>query len=542
MEKALERKTDGNTGNPEAGTSGTEQIENRSQKCEQGEKSGRKLILIEPTSPGKHIYSAMKLPRLGAILLGTIARQAGWEVRVYVEDIDEVDYADVLTADLVGISTITSTANRSYAIADAIREFGVPVVMGGPHVTFLASEALEHCDFVVRGEGEKALPALMSALFSNKDYRNIPNLSYREEDGTVLHNDMSEFIEDLDSLPNPDFNLIVGWKQAKGFGSKPILPILTSRGCPFGCTFCSVIGMFGRKMRFRSVDNVIGEIEAGSTPDTHIFFYDDNFTGNKKRAKALLRKIGSRESILSNWSAQVRTDVAKDQELMNLMRDTNCSHVYVGFESVNPEALKEMKKKQELQDMQKAVSVFKRHGINMHGMFVYGFESDTKQSLDQTLQFAIKSNLLSAQFLLLTPLPGTPLFDSLKEQQRISTTDWSHFDAHHVVYTPRNIGPWDLQRAQMKAHDRFYSKWRTLQHLTGGHFTDGLLYLYARNLNKHWKKANNIYLKALKIAKKAKGLSVYFDFEIDLSEVKRKVREAAEGLAIKGIPVGAPAY
>lgn len=484
----------------------------------------------------------MKLPRLGAVLLGTIARQAGWTVRIYFEDICEVDYADVLTADLVGISTITSTANRSYAIADAVREYGVPVVMGGPHVTFLASSALEHCDFVVRGEGERALPALMNALINEDDYTNIPNLSYRLEDGTIRHNDLGGHIEDLDSLPNPDFSLIVGWKHARGFSSTPILPVLTSRGCPYGCTFCSVIGMFGRKMRFRSVDNVIGEIEKNSEPGMHVFFYDDNFTGNKKRAKSLLEKASCNEHLWSNWSAQVRTDVAKDAELMKLMRDTNCSHVYVGFESVNPEALKEMKKKQELRDMQKAVSVFKRHGINMHGMFVFGFDSDTTDSLDQTLQFAIRSNLLSAQFLLLTPLPGTPLFDSLKEQDRLSATDWSHYDAHHVVFKPSNITPWDLQRAQMRAHDRFYSKWRTIRRLTGGHFGDGLIYLYARNLNKHWKKANNVYLKALKIAKKAKGLRVHFDFEIDLSEIKRKVQEAAEKLALNGEPVGVGIY
>jgi len=465
------------------------------------------------------------------VLLGTIAREMGWDVRVYVEDIAGVDYRDVLTADLVGISTITPTVDRAYAMADALREYGVPVVMGGPHVTFLAEEALTHCDYVVRGEGEAVLPMLMEAVAGGGDLNHIPNLSYRDGNGDVHHNPRDSAAVDMDSLPYPDFDLIVGWKKAKSFGLTPIIPIQTSRGCPFGCNFCSVISMFGRKIRLRSVEKVVGELERYRDERVHVFFYDDNFAANKKWTKELLRAligIGFR----AKWSAQVRADAAFDAELLDLMKRANCSNVYVGFESVNPTALEEMKKKQKVEDMVRAVEEFSRHGIEVHGMFVFGFDSDTKASLNSTIRFAMRSDILSAQFLILTPLPGTPLYDTLKEQGRLTITDWSHYDAHHVVYRPHQLSTWELQWAQIKAHAKFYSRWRTLERLLEGHLSGSMIYVYARRLIHEWKRTNRVYLRALKLAERARDLRINFDLEIDLSEVKRQVRLAAEMLAL----------
>jgi len=481
---------------------------------------------------GTHVYSKLKLPRLGPVLLGTIARDLGWNIRVYVEDIGRIDYEDALTADLVGISTITSTANRAYAMAEAIREYGVPVVMGGPHVTFLADEALQHCDYVVRGEGEEALPLLMQAIREKSDLSQIPNLSYRDENGEIRNNPQTSTINDLDSLPYPDFNLIVGWKKTKSFHSAPIYPVLTSRGCPYGCKFCSVIGMFGRKMRFRSVENVIGEIEQNCDSKSHIFFYDDNFTANKKRAKQLLREGLLDQNRCAKWSTQVRIDAAEDDELMDLMKRTNCSIVYIGFESVNPAALLEMEKKQQVDEMIAGIKKFKQFNIQIHGMFVLGFDSDDKATTRETIRFAKDSGILSAQFLILTPLPGTPLYDQLAQENRIAIRDWSHYDAHHVVHKPKNMSTFDLQFAQIKGHAMFYSRRRTLSKLLKGYVADSAIYLYARHANAQYKRANRIYLKALRLTRRARDFTINFDFEFDLSEIKRQVRRAAGALSL----------
>ena len=121
----------------------------------------RKIVFIEPKSPNLHIFSTFVIPRLGTLILGTIMKKMGWDVQVILEENEEINFEDIKSADIVGISTITSTAPRAYTIAKQVRELGIPVVMGGPHVTFLADEALLHCDFVIRSEGEKAFPAFI---------------------------------------------------------------------------------------------------------------------------------------------------------------------------------------------------------------------------------------------------------------------------------------------------------------------------------------------------------------------------------------------
>lgn len=472
------------------------------------------------------------------MLLGTIAKKLGWDVRVYVEEIADIDYRDVLTADLVGISTITPTASRAYAIADALRDFGVPVVMGGPHVTFLADEALDHCDYVVRGEGEEALPLLMKALTGKGKLRHAPNLSYRDKNGRVHHNEQTSTVEDLDTLPYPDYDLIVGWHNVQSFSLRPVIPIQATRGCPFGCRFCSVIGMFGRKVRTRSVENVIGELRRHQDRNAHIFFYDDNFTARKPWAKELIQRAMIDEQLCPHWSAQVRADATKDDELLALIQQGKCSHVYVGFETVNPSALADMGKQQSVQSMVDAVQKFKSHRIGVHGMFIFGFDSDTKNTFRETTRFAMRSGIDSAQFLILALLPGTPIYDEMVAAGRITVRDWAHYDGHHVCYKPAQISAWQLQWAQIKAHAMFYSRLRMVRQIAKGYLGNSAIYFYARKLNHDWIRNNKTYLKALKLAAQAKNTIIRFDFEIDFSEIKQKVRAAAGALAL---PMPAPA-
>ncbi|MBP1769680.1 MAG: cobalamin B12-binding/radical family protein, partial [Candidatus Aminicenantes bacterium] len=202
-----------------------------------------KMVFIEPRAPNLHIFSAFPLPRLGALILGTMMKERGWDVEVYVEDLRRIDYDAVAGADLVGISTITSTAPRAYAIADKVRAMGRTVLMGGPHVTFLAEEALGHADFVFRGEGERPLTAFVDAWESGLDPTGTPNLSFRAADGRVVHNPLLPMERDLDSIPYPDLSLLKPDPRRRKF--QPPIPVQTSRGCPFACSFCSVTGMFG---------------------------------------------------------------------------------------------------------------------------------------------------------------------------------------------------------------------------------------------------------------------------------------------------------
>jgi radical SAM superfamily enzyme YgiQ (UPF0313 family) len=452
----------------------------------------RKIVLVEPKSTHLHVYSKVAIPRLGVVLLGTVMRNLGYDVRVYIEDISPIDMQQVLSADCVGISAITSTSPPSYTLAEKVRAAGIPVVLGGTHTSFLTEEGLQHADYVIRGEGEVAFAELVETLEGRRDPATIQNLSYRR-DGVVVHNPERPKIRDLDVNPIPDFSLIQGWR------SGGIVSIATSRGCPFSCTFCSVPGMYGHAFRTHSVDRVMEELKLHRDA-SYIFFADDIFTANKRRIKELLSRMVA-EGLTPEWGAQVRTETVDDPELLDLMQRSNCFNVYVGFESINPRTLKLFQKKQDLDKIERAIDKFHRHGIRIHGMFVVGSDEDEVEVLDATADFAKSRNLESVQFMILTPCPGSPDWDHLyaKGSKDILTTDWSLYDGHHCVHQPRKMSPYELQVGAMKAMRKFYSWGNIVRSLVVRRdvFTAGIQ-LYGKRLIREWYKVNQGYVAKLR--------------------------------------------
>ncbi|MGQ9580988.1 MAG: B12-binding domain-containing radical SAM protein [Armatimonadota bacterium] len=439
----------------------------------------RKVSLIEPKPPGYHVYSRIALPRLGLPLMGAMLKQRGIDVAIYCQDFQEIDYSDVLSSDLVGISTTTSTAPEGYRIADMVRKAGVRVVMGGSHVSFLPDEALEHADFCVRGEGEYTMMELVEALESGSGYGLIKGLSYRIGD-EVRHNPPRELVRDLDALPFPDLSLIRGREKVK------ITPIATSRGCPYNCNFCSVIKMFGRGYRQRSIDSVIEELRYLS-PEV-VFFYDDNFAGNPERAKALIERM-LLEGLTPYWTAQVRVDVARERELLALMKRSNCYILYIGLESVNPATLEEFNKRQSVDEVVEAVRIIHEHGIMIHGMFVFGAEHDDVASLRAASEFALRTGIDTVQFMILTPLPGTAYFEQMEREGRLLTREWDLYDGQHVVYQPAQMSPYELQKETFKAMRRFYSIYECMKMLAPPQFIRFILKLNLNLLLGRWQSA-----------------------------------------------------
>jgi len=471
-----------------------------------------KIIFIEPKAPNLHIYSQFPSPRLGCFILGALMQQRGWDVEIIYEEMQKIDFAKVKSADLVGISTITSSAPRAYMIADKIRQMGIPVIIGGPHVTFLKEEALEHADYVIRGEGEKALMAFIGVWEKGGDYSSVPNLSFKKN-GNVIHNPMEPFIDNLDQIPFPDFSQLK--VKNKGLGGHMIIPIQTSRGCPFDCSFCSVTGMFGRKYRFRSTQNVIEELRRYNHRKNFIFFYDDNFAANRRHTKELLEAM-IEEKFKFKWSTQVRADVARDEEIVRLMKKAGCNFLFIGFESVNPKSLKEMKKRQTIEEIVQAIKVIRHHRINIHGMFVYGFDKDDWQTVKKTVRFAKKRKLTSTQFLILTPIPGSEFFNRMKDEHRILFKDWALYDGHHVVFQPARLSLFNLQRAQIFSHKKFYSWIEMVKKFIRCKWLDLGLAHYARNLNRLWQKKNRTFLKVIDLLTSKKNAKIEIDYKQEI--------------------------
>lgn len=399
----------------------------------------KRLVLISPIGKksllGDDFY--FRLPYLGLLKVASLT-PAGWEVVIVDEKVENLDLS--LHADLVGITATTPVAKRGYGIADHFRSRGIPVVMGGMHVSKLPEEALEHCDSVVVGEAEDLWGQLI-ADFERGELQRI----YRREEG----------YPSLDGRPHPDWSLFAG----KGY--LPVHFIETTRGCPFNCEFCSVTSSFGGKFRNRSVDDVEREIK-GLKPfegrfilDNVVFFTDDNIISSKRHARELLNRMIPYKLL---WLGQTSVDMAQDEELLELCRKSGCMGLLVGFESLSSDTLKSVSKgfnkPQQYLDL---VNKMHDHGIGVNGSFVFGFDNDDPGVFDRTIEFTVKAKLDVCYFSILTPYPGTALHEQFTREGRIIDHDWDHYNTHNVVFQPKLMTPDQLRDGYYRVLKETYS-------------------------------------------------------------------------------------
>jgi anaerobic magnesium-protoporphyrin IX monomethyl ester cyclase len=451
---------------------------------------GLKIRLIEPAPPSINLLSYGFYPRLGLPLIGAALKAAGHDVRIYCPQAAPIDRRDIASADLVGISTTTSTAPSAYALADELRAAGIPVVIGGPHPTFGPWDALPHADYVARGEGgDRLMLELIEALVGERELESIRGLSFWR-DGHAVHNELRERCADLDCLPVPDLSLIVGSEHINE------TPVMTSLGCPFDCTFCTVTLMFGRDYRYRSPESVVAEL-AAKRPRS-VFFYDDNFAANKKRLKVLLNLMIERRLTMP-WQAQVRADVARDEELLALMRRSGCRRLIIGFESIDQATLDGYAKSQTVADIVRAIEALHRHGIKCHGMFVVGADSDTAQTAPDTVAFAERHGIDSLMLNVLTPGLGTRQYEMMHAGERIFETRWQFYDGQHVIFEPKQMTPLELQTAVVDGYRHFYSLRQGLRFLARRRFDCVVEHLWGWLFIRRWQKdpANQAYAKEL---------------------------------------------
>jgi radical SAM superfamily enzyme YgiQ (UPF0313 family) len=359
-----------------------------------------KIKLIAPHEQREDtLSSSFKLQRVNLPLLAALT-PPGHTMTI----VDEAFAPDDINqdVDLVGITVMTDLVLRAYHIADTYRRKALKVVMGGIHPTVLPDEALEHADAVVVGEAEGIWPRLVSDAASGQMQR-----LYRAGKMT-----------DLKGLPKPRRDLLPGIKY-QGYTPIPI-GVETSRGCPYDCEFCSIGQTLGHHYRVRPVQEVIAEIE--SIDSRHLFFVDDALGLNRNVAKKLFTEMIPLRRL---WLGQGTVSLAEDLELLRLMRRSGCLGLLVGFESVQKRTQNEVKKIKNLRiDFYEAMRRFHGEGFGILGTFVFGSDYENKDVFEQALEFIMRSRMDCAELRILTPYPGTRLYERLLSEGRLFVRDW----------------------------------------------------------------------------------------------------------------------
>lgn len=418
-----------------------------------------RISFVEPRPAGKNVYDHVLLPRLGPPLMATMLRQAGHDTAVFCETLAPVDIGRCLGSDLVGISGTTATQPAGYALADELAAAKVPVVLGGSHVSFCADEALEHAPYVVRGEGQQTIIELVAALEGGGPLHRIAGLSWRDRHGQVHHNPVRGACTqaEFERLPVPDLTLIRGHER---MGVKPAM---TQWGCPYDCEFCTVTAQFSRLVRHRRTEQVLAELSGLHAHE--VFFHDDNFVVNKRRTAELLQAM-TRTGLTPLFGAQMRADTVLrshnsseiDHQFLDLLAAAGCRVAMVGFESISERNLQSIGKRTSVCIGEAAVRAFHEHGIAVHGMFVLGLEFDDASSAQATAAFAKRLGIDTFQLMMVTPAPGTRLWERVRAEGRLMDAEWTLFDGHHAVLTPERMTPLQLQLTTMQAMRRFYSR------------------------------------------------------------------------------------
>ena len=421
------------------------------------------LLLSPPTISAVKAVVGTTGPPLGLAYLASMVRDEH-DVRIVDSLAEDYNYGDVeriikkYDPDVVGITSTTSMIPDAYVIAKIAKRYNenVKIVMGGPHVTFLPERTFQECpyiDFIVRGEGELTFRELIDSLERDRDPSNILGLSINLRD-KVRNNPPRPLIKDIDTIPMPSYDLLPMEKyQANGvrFGT-----VMTSRGCPFNCAFCSSSLQFGKRWRGHSDSRVIEELKHlhEKYRIREIEFLDDTFTLNKHRAIRIARRI-VKEGLDISWSASSRVDTFTE-EVAEAMKKSGCHTIYFGIESGSRKTLNFIGKGITPEQSISAVKKAKRHKLRALGSFVIGFPEETKEDIKKTIKLSKKVGVDFAQFTIATPYPGTRLWKYASAKKLILTFDWRKYTTLDPVMKLKNFTSQQITKLLQKAYVSFY--------------------------------------------------------------------------------------
>ncbi len=369
-----------------------------------------KIVFIRPNLYADRSSDALE-PVVFAILRGLTSTDI--ECMLYDERLEEVPLDE--NADLVAITVETFTARRAYQIASSYARRGIPVVLGGYHPTFCSDEALQFAHSVVIGDAEEVWPTVVRDVQRGQLQR-----IYRGGTGTLdgLRIDRSIF---------------------EGKAYRPVTLVQFGRGCRYACDFCSIHAFYGSSLRWRRLDAVVADLVDAER--RFVFITDDNLFNDRQQLVELLAAI---RPLNVHWSCQTSIDVAADEALVRQMAESGCLSVMVGFESLEESNLRQMRKswQRKYGTFDDLIRVFREYGIMVYGGFVLGYDHDTPDSFQKTLDFALRNQLFLANFNPLTPMPGAPLYDRLEAEERLLHSRWWLSDSYRygeAMFHPRGM-------------------------------------------------------------------------------------------------------
>ncbi len=403
-------------------------------------KGSKRLLLINPANGYRKGYLLRRESKQAPLGLGIVASLTPpeWSIKIIDENFRPFRYRD---ADLVGITAVTASVNRAYEIAALYRKNGIPVVLGGIHASSLPDEALRYVDSVVIGEAEGSWGRLL------EDF-NHGNLQKTYTSGL---SNLKNALPARHDLFHPGY-----------FFSS----IQTSRGCPMDCEFCSVPAFNGHQYRLRDPMSVVDEI--ASVPHSLLYFVDDNIIGYNKMAEEHAVAIFEgmiRRNLKKEWFAQASLNIIEKPELLKLARRSGCRMLLIGIEAENADALRDSNKKVNLRlgvdNYKKAFRMIHKQGIAVLGAFIYGMDSDTPEALKNRTRYILSSSVDVTQASVMTPLPGTRLFEKFNKEGRLLChdfpKDWQHFHFSDVVFNPARMTPKELAESTNQAYRQICS-------------------------------------------------------------------------------------
>ena len=432
-----------------------------------------KILLVNPPQATRYPQ-----PPLGLAMVAAVLEKNGYLVKILdlpVSGFSENSLSTIIRQekpDVVGVTAMTPTINSAVGIVEKVKECdsNITVVLGGAHATILPEETLKsipEIDVIVRGEGEQTTLELVKVLEKNPDSLNqVLGITCRER-GSVRSNPLGPPVSDLDTLPFPAFHLLpIGkYRLHPPFGRRtPVMPIITSRGCPYRCIFCSK-AVFGKKYRSNSPVYIVNEVLflMENFGVKEVKFYDDVFTLDKKRVVALCMQLKER-GIDIPWSCETRVNVV-DSDLLGVMKDAGCYMIEYGVESGNQRVLNSLKKDITLEQTIKAFELTRKAGIETVAYFMIGSPQETSETIQETVEFAKKLDSDFVQFSIATPYPGTELYSLALEDGQVPEK-WDEYvyadlkSVDNPGFGTKTLSREELRAWNKKAYKAFYLRWR----------------------------------------------------------------------------------